>query len=136
MPKGSCGAARRQMRFALWCLALLAVVPHAAAAQSPTEAAYAESGAGVLPAPAAAPVARPGRGAVAGSSIESLVRARAGATAGVLGVGSEGAPAAAERLQGGALPFTGADTILAALAGLVLLSIGLVLRRSTRGPPN
>jgi hypothetical protein len=37
--------------------------------------------------------------------------------------------------KGKSLPFTGADLGLAVLGGVILLSLGLVLRRTTRGTP-
>lgn len=81
---------------------MLAAAPGVAVAASPSTTGYSETGASTVPPSAAA-----------------APQAATAATA--------KAPA-----KGSSLPFTGADVGLAVLGGVILLSLGLVLRRTTR----
>jgi hypothetical protein len=84
---------------------MLAAAPGIAVAASPSTAGYSETGGSALP-PAANPAPQ-------------------AATAGTV----------AAPKKGSSLPFTGADIGLAVLGGVILLSLGLVLRRTTRVTP-
>jgi hypothetical protein len=79
--------------------------PGTALAASPSATGYSETGGSAMPSATAA--------------------APKSATAG----------AAAAPTKGSSLPFTGADIGLAVLGGVILLSLGLVLRRTTRTTP-
>ncbi|MEJ7783957.1 MAG: hypothetical protein WKF96_04070 [Solirubrobacteraceae bacterium] len=99
------------------CSAVL--VPSSAAfAQNPTAAGYAETN--LLPNVAEAAAVQSGPGADAGRGARDTSRA------------TNRYVSLAASDSGNTLPFTGANAVLMALAALALLSVGLVLRRSTR----
>jgi hypothetical protein len=77
-------------------------------------------------APGAAVAASPTAGGYTETGGSTLPPATAHAATG--GTGSAAA-------KGATLPFTGADVGLAVLGGVILLSLGLVLRRTTRVTP-
>lgn len=92
-------------RAAVALCALMLAAPGTALAASPSTTGYSETGASALPSATAA--------------------APQSATAGAVAVAAKGS----------SLPFTGADVGLAVLGGVILLSLGLVLRRTTRTTP-
>lgn len=87
------------------CALTLAAAPGIAVAASPSTAGYSETGASALPSPTAAAAQPATRGTATAST------------------------------KGSSLPFTGADVGFAVLGGVILLSLGLVLRRTTRVTP-
>lgn len=135
---------------ALVCGALLLTTAPAAFAQNPTAAGYGEIAA--LPIPPAGPTtgvstaassgsAAPGPASTTGSgsvpgeagnarTTANSVQTTAQTTSDARTVATASTPPVPT--AGSKLPFTGADAVLLTLAALALLSIGVVLRRSTR----
>jgi len=128
----------------------LAAAPITASAQGPSAAGYAEPGANVLPPPpTVVSVVVPATPPPATITLPPPPLAEsdlAGDTAGgsgpdrptdqatVSSLSSESTPVQTRSIPASAtaLPFTGADVGFAALAGAMLLTLGLVLRHSTR----
>jgi hypothetical protein len=136
---------------ALVCALMLCAAPAVATAQDPATTAYAEAGGNVLPPPPAAvappqaaattqsTVPAPGSAVlganVAGSSDPDQPPARRGVSAATAGDAPRSAPPAGTGDSLASLPFTGADAGVAGLAGLILLSLGLLLRRTAQPRP-
>jgi hypothetical protein len=122
---------RRGEVTALVCALMLFAAPAVAAAQNPATTAYAEAGANVLPAPRSAVLGAH----TAGSGDPDQTPARRGVQAATAGDVAPSAPGAVTDDTRATLPFTGSDAGLAGLAGLILLSLGLLLRRTAQPRP-
>jgi hypothetical protein len=132
--------ARVVLATSLMLLLTGAAMASISSAQSPTAAGYGETGvAGVtlrvpLPSPTTGS-GDPTPGSSTRSSQKPLRSTRAAELGTTAAARPVALPVAAEPGSRGTLPFTGAHVALLALSALLLLCVGLTLRRATRATP-